>query len=58
MEHDRKKATLIPTVAAKNSIKIKYPYTKPQPPTPFNSNSHPSHFCTKLWSKTLFEISM
>ena len=30
-----------------------YPYTKPQSPTPFNSNSHPSHFCTKLWSKTL-----
>ena len=36
-----------------HSIKIKYPYTKPQSPTPFNSNSHPSHFCTKLWSKTL-----
>ena len=35
-----------------HSIKIKYPYTKPQSPTPFNSNSHPSHFCTKLWSKT------
>ena len=34
-------------------MKIKYPYTKPQSPTPFNSNSHPSHFCTKLWSKTL-----
>ena len=36
-----------------HSIKIKYPYTKPQSPTPFNSNSHPSHFCTKLWSKTI-----
>ena len=36
----------------RHSIKIKYPYTKPQSPTPFNSNSHPSHFCTKLWSKT------
>ena len=35
-----------------HSIKIKYPYSKPQSPTPFNSNSHPSHFCTKLWSKT------
>ena len=35
-----------------HSIKIKYPYTKPQSPTPFNSNSHPSCFCTKLWSKT------
>ena len=35
-----------------HSIKIKYPYTKLQSPTPFNSNSHPSHFCTKLWSKT------
>ena len=34
-------------------MKIKYPYTKPQSPIPFNSNSHPSHFCTKLWSKTL-----
>ena len=34
------------------SMKKKYPYTKPQSPTPFNSNSHPSHFCTKLWSKT------
>ena len=33
-------------------MKIKYPYTKPQSPTPFNSNSHPSHFCTKLVSKT------
>ena len=33
-------------------MKIKYPYTKPQSPTPFNSNSYPSHFCTKLWSKT------
>ena len=29
-------------------MKIKYPYTKPQSPTPFNSKSHPSHFCTKL----------
>ena len=27
-------------------------YTKPQFPTSFNSNSHPSHFCTKLVSKT------
>ena len=35
-----------------HSMKIKYPYTKPQSPTPFNSNSHPSHFCTKLVSKT------
>ena len=35
-----------------HSIKIKYPYTKPLSLTPFNSNSHPSHFCTKLWSKT------
>ena len=35
-------------------MKIKYPYTKPQSPTPFNSNSHPSHFCTKLWSKTIW----
>ena len=33
-------------------MKIKYPYTKPQSLTPFNSNSHPSHFCTKLVSKT------
>ena len=33
-------------------MKIKYPYTKPQSPTPFNSNSHPSHFCTKLVTKT------
>ena len=38
-----------------HSIKIKYPYTKPQSPTPFNSNSHPSHFCTKLWSKTFWQ---
>ena len=30
----------------------KYPYTKPQSPTPFVSKSHPSHFCTKLVSKT------
>ena len=37
-------------------MKIKYPYTKPQPPTPFNSKSHPSHFCTKLWSKTVAEL--
>ena len=35
-----------------HSMKIKYPYTKPQSQTPFNSNSHPSHFCTKLVSKT------
>ena len=36
-----------------HSMKIKYPYTKPQSPTLFISKSHPSHFCTKLWSKTL-----
>ena len=35
-----------------HSMKIKYPYTKPQSPTLFISKSHPSHFCTKLWSKT------
>ena len=35
-----------------HSVKLKYSYTKPQSPTPFNSNSHPSYFCTKLWSKT------
>ena len=35
-------------------MKIKYPYTKPQSPTNFNSKSHPSHFCTKLWSKTIW----
>ena len=39
-----------------HSMKIKYPHTKPQSPTPFNSNSHPSHFCTKLWSKTFVYI--
>ena len=33
-------------------MKIKYPYTKRQSPTLFISKSHPSHFCTKLWSKT------
>ena len=31
-------------------------YTKPQSPTPFISNSHTSHFCTKLWSKTLIVL--
>ena len=36
-----------------HSMKIKYPYTKPQSPTLFISKSHPSHFCTKLWSKTI-----
>ena len=40
-----------------HSMKIKYPYTKPQSPTLFISKSHPSHFCTKLWSKTLFSFS-
>ena len=35
-----------------HSMKIKYPYTKPQSPTLFISKSHHSHFCTKLWSKT------
>ena len=35
-----------------HSMKISYPYTKAQSPTPFNSNPHPSHFCTKLRSKT------
>ena len=35
-----------------HSMKAKYPYTKPQSPTLFISKSHPSHFCTKLWSKT------
>ena len=35
-----------------HSIKIRYPFTKLQSPTPFNSNSHPSHFFTKLRSKT------
>ena len=32
-------------------MKIKYPYSKQQSPTPFNSNSHTSDFCTKLWTK-------
>ena len=41
------------TCDIEHSMKIKYPYTKPQSPTPFNSNSHTSHFRTKLWSKTL-----
>ena len=35
-----------------HSVKINYPYTKPQSRTPFNSNYHPSKFCTKLWSET------
>ena len=36
-----------------HSMKIKYPYTKPQSPTLFITKSHTSHFCTKLWSKSL-----
>ena len=27
-------------------------------PSPFPSKSHTSHFCTKLWSKTLVEVSI
>ena len=34
----------------------KVPIYQSQSPTPFNSNSHTSHFCTKMWSKTLVAI--
>ena len=41
----------------RHSIKIKYPYTKPQSPTPFNSNSHLATFVRNCGAKPFCKFS-